>query len=419
MDDNDQTTDAATTEAAATEANSEATAFRTATTRRRTIAAIAGITAGALAFAGGGVALGYSIAVATGSSSSATVDAGGNSSVVPGMFRPTQPFGGSSDGSTSGSNATTQTSATPATDAQKVGVVTIVSKLYYSESSAAAGTGIILSSTGEILTNNHVIDGATSIEVTVESTGKTYTASVVGSDSTDDIAVLQLEGATGLTPATIDATATPAVSDAVTSVGNAGGTGDLVVASGTVSATNESISVGSEYSSKTEKLSGLIEVDADVVSGDSGGPLLDAQGNVIGIVTAASSGSANITGFAIPIDTAMTIAQQIEAGNESGNVRIGLPGFLGVQVATTQGSKGVTVGGTISGSGAEKAGLAKGDIITAVNGAKVSTPEALSSAITALEPGATVRITYLTTTGSTTTGSSKTISVTLTEGPAA
>ncbi|MES1169806.1 MAG: trypsin-like peptidase domain-containing protein, partial [Leifsonia sp.] len=196
---------------------------------------------------------------------------------------------------------TTSVNATAATAAQKVGVVTILTTLNYESDAQAAGTGIILTSKGEILTNNHVIQGSTAIKVTVESTGATYTAKVVGTDSTDDIAVLQLvdsSGAdvTGLTKATID-TGTLTAGDAVTSIGNAEGTGNLVAAAGKVTALDQSITVGNDITGDDEKLSGLIETDADVVSGDSGGPLVDAKGEVAGVVTAASSGSRNVTGY--------------------------------------------------------------------------------------------------------------------------
>jgi S1-C subfamily serine protease len=317
----------------------------------------------------------------------------------------------------------TSTDAVAATDEQQVGVVTIVSTLYYDSDSQAAGTGIILSSTGEILTNNHVVAGATTIEVTVESTGVTYEAEVVGTDATADVAVLQLEDASGLTPATIDDSSSVAVADAVTSVGNAEGTGDLVAASGTVTALDESIEVGNEYTGATESLSDLIEIDADVVSGDSGGPLVDADGEVIGIVTAASSGTADITGYAIEIDTALAIVDQIEAGTASDTVVIGTPAFLGVTLADTttttpqtdtDAATGVVLGGVIDGLPAAEAGLVAGDTITAVDGTAVSNAESLSEIVASHQPGESVTITYLDA-----SGDSHSVTVTLVEGPAA
>ena len=320
-----------------------------------------------------------------------------------------------------GSESTTDTStdATAATDDQQVGVVTIVSTLDYNDASQAAGTGVILSSTGEILTNNHVISGATSIEVTVESTGRTYEAEVVGSNSTADVAVLQLDDASGLTPAAIDDSSTVAVSDTVTAIGNAQGTGDLVAAAGTVTALDESIEVGNEYTGATESLSDLIQVDADVVSGDSGGPLLDADGEVIGITTAASSGTADITGYAIEIDTALAIVDQIEAGEASDTVVIGTPAFLGVTLSdetatsTDSSTAGVTIAGALDGLPAADAGLVAGDTITRVDGEAVATAEELSAAIASHEPGDSVTVKYLDA-----SGDSHTATVTLIAGPA-
>ena len=395
---------------------------------------VGGATALALCIGGGGVAVGASIAAANNQNAIAALEQSSLGTVQPGSYQPTSPFGGTSgtggsgsdsgsdsgrgSGTSTGTTSSTSTTATAATDAQKLGVVTIVSDLYYSETSQAAGTGIVLSSDGQILTNNHVIEGATSIEVTIESTGETYQAEVVGTDATDDIAVLQLEtssgkAVSGLTTATLDDD-TLAVGDAITSVGNAEGTGDLVAAAGTVTALNENITVGNEGTGSSESLTGLIQIDADVVSGDSGGPLVDAEGEVTGVVTAASSGTTDITGFAIPISTAMTIADQILAGVESGNVSIGAPAFLGVQLATTQGAAGATLAGSVEGTPAATAGLAAGDVITAVDGVAVATTDALSAEIAAHEVGDLVTLSY-----TTAAGIASTVVVTLMAGPAA
>jgi len=385
-------------------------------TRRRTTLLIAGgATAMALCIGGGGIAVGVGIGTLSNLASSSTAVAAEGSTVttVPGSFRPSSPYGGGAGAATGSTGASTQSAATAATDEQKAGVVTIVSELGYGETAQSAGTGIILTSSGRILTNNHVIDGSTSIEVTVETTGETYQADVVGYDATNDVAVLQLAGASGLTPATLDDD-TVALADAVTSVGNAEGTGDLVAATGSVTALDESITVGDETTGATESLAGLIEIDAAVVSGDSGGPLVDAEGEVVGVVTAASSGSATITGYAIPIGTAMTIVQQIVSGQESGTVSIGLPAFLGVQLATAQTGAGVLLGGVIEGTGAATAGLAAGDTVTSVDGVAVATTSELSAAIAAHEVGDQVVVGY-----STAAGAAASATVTLTAGPAA
>jgi S1-C subfamily serine protease len=385
--------------------------------RRRTTLLIAGgATAMALCIGGGGIAVGVGIGTLSNLASSSTAVAAEGSTVttLPGSFRPSSPYGyGSDSGTGSTGTATTQSAATAASDEQKAGVVTILSDLGYGGEGQAAGTGIILTSSGRILTNNHVIDGSTSIEVTVETTGKSYQADVVGYDATNDVAVLQLVGASGLTPATLDDD-TVALADAVTSIGNAEGTGDLVAASGAVTALDESITVGNESTGASESLSGLIEIDAAVVSGDSGGPLVDDEGEVIGVVTAASSGSAVITGYAIPIETAMTIVQQIVSGTESGTVSIGLPAFLGVQLATTQTAAGAVLGGVIDGTGAAAAGLAAGDTVTSVDGVAVASAAELSTAIAAHEVGDSVVIGY-----TTAAGAAASATVTLTAGPAA
>jgi S1-C subfamily serine protease len=337
----------------------------------------------------------------------------------------TQPGGGSNDStreggaSPSGSDeqgTSTQTSATAATDEEKAGVVTIVSTLNYDASYKSAGTGMILTSGGLVLTNNHVVQGATSIQVTVESTGETYTADVVGTDATNDVAVLELQGATGLTPVSFDDSADVATGDAVHSTGNAEGTGDLVTAQGTVLATDQSITVQSESESGTESLSGLIELDADVVSGDSGGPLRDADGDVVGIVTAASQGSSTVTGYAIPIDHALAIAKQIQSGTGSSTIQIGLPAFLGAQIASdaTGTTGGVTIAGTVEGSAAASAGLVAGDVVTAIDGTAVADSSALTAAIRAHDSGDQVSVTW-----TDTAGTSHTATVTLGDGPAA
>jgi S1-C subfamily serine protease len=382
----------------------------------------------ALGICASGVGLGTALAALRADSSSASQSQGSAGSGSTGTGGPGGYGNGSGSGNGNGSGngygstgpqaGRTSVNATAATAAQQVGVVTIVSTLDYDRNSQAAGTGIILSSGGEILTNNHVVEGSTSVKVTVESTNKTYTAKVVGTDTTDDIAVLQLvdisgKNVTGLTKATLD-TSKLAVGDAVTSVGNAEGTGNLVAAAGSVTALNQSIQVANDQSGATENLSGLIETDADVVSGDSGGPLVDAQGEVTGVVTAASSGGRTTTGYAIPITTALSIAKKIIAGEASSTITIGLPAFLGVELATTQGATGVTISGTVAGSAAAGTGLAAGDIITAVDGTAVTSTDSLSAAVKAHAAGDAVTITY-----TDASGASQQVTVTLAEGPAA
>lgn len=299
-----------------------------------------------------------------------------------------------------------------ATDRQKVGIVTILTDLYYDDASQAAGTGSILTSDGEVLTNNHVIEGSTKIEVTVESTGETYDAIVLGTDKTNDVALLQLQDAEGLD--TVDLSFDDVeVGDDVSSIGNAQGTGDLVVASGTVTAIDETLSISDGYGGQYEKLTGLIEVDADVVSGDSGGPLVDEQGDVIGMVTAASSGDRDIRGYAITIGFAMEVVEQIESGEETDTVNIGPTAFMGVTLDIEQGPIGVLLDGTIADTPADKAGLGAGDLITAFEGTPVNDVDTLKAMVRAHEPGDVVSVTY-----TDAAGVEHTVELTLTEGPA-
>jgi S1-C subfamily serine protease len=226
----------------------------------------------------------------------------------------------------------------------------------------SAGTGIVLSSTGLILTNNHVINGATAIKVTDIGNGKTYTATVVGYDSTHDVAVLQLQGASGLTTAALGDSSTVQTGDNVVALGNAGGVGGTPsVAAGQVTALNQSITASDELSGESEQLTGLIETNANIQPGDSGGSLVNSYGQVIGMDTAASSGSSG-TGtqtqtqaFAIPINEAVSIAQQIEAGDASADIHIGATAFLGVEIGSSSNSSGSGLGGG-SGSGGSGSG---------------------------------------------------------------
>ena len=379
---------------------------------------IGGAALAALGIGAAGVGVGTALAgfgSSASSSSSSSQQAGG-----PGSFPGGGPGNGYGNGygyGTFNGTNTAKVNASASTAAQKVGVVTILSTLDYDDQSQAAGTGIILTSNGLILTNNHVVEGSTSIKVTVESTGKAYTANVIGTDETDDIAVLQLVDSTGakvtgLTKATID-TDTLKAGDTVSSVGNAEGTGNLVTASGTVTQLNQSIQVANDITGADENLTGLIETDADVVSGDSGGPLIDAQGEVTGVVTAASSGGRTVTGYAIPISTATTIAKKIVDGEASSTIVIGLPAFLGVELASTQPTAGVMISGIVAGSGAASTGLAAGDTITAVDGTAV-TSDSLSALIKSHAIGDTVTVTY-----TDASGASQQVTVTLAAGPAA
>jgi S1-C subfamily serine protease len=318
--------------------------------------------------------------------------------------------GGSSSG-TDGSTATGTAFGTlsTATAAQQGGIVEIDTVLQY-QGAQAAGTGMVLTSDGEILTNNHVVDGATSITVTISSTGATYSASVVGTDPTDDVAVLQLTDASGLQTAHLSNTAAT-VGQAVTGVGNAGGTGTLTAVSGTVTDLDQSITATDSGGGGAEQLSGLIETDAAVQPGDSGGPLYDdATGAIVGMDTAASSGGP-AQAYAIPISTAEAIAGQIERGVTSATIHQGYPAFLGVSI--TDGQDGATIAGVVSDGPAARAGLAAGDVITGVAGTTVASPEDLTAALAGHSPGQHVTVTW-----TDASGGSHSATVTLGTGPA-
>jgi S1-C subfamily serine protease len=279
--------------------------------------------------------------------------------------------------------------ATTATGAQQVGVVDIDSILGY-QNAEAAGTGMVLTSDGNVLTNNHVVDGATSITVTVVSSGDTYTATVVGTDPYADVAVLHLAGASGL--ATAELSTSPAtVGEAVTAVGNAGGAGTLSAAGGTVTALDQSITATDSTGSDAEQLSGLIETDAGVQPGDSGGPLYDSAGAIVGMDTAASSGGA-VQAYAIPISAAEGIATQIEQGVSSATIHQGYPAFLGVSSTDGQGS--VTVLAVVPNGPAASAGITAGDVITVVGGQAVTSASELSAALAGDSPGQQVTVTW-------------------------
>ena len=295
------------------------------------------------------------------------------------------------------------------------------------QGASAAGTGVVLSADGTVLTNNHVISGATKISATDIGNGRTYAATVVGYDRSHDIAVIKLTGASGLATASLGDSANAAVGQSVVGIGNAGGRGGAPsTATGTITALDQEITASDESNGASETLSGLIQTDAPIEPGDSGGALVDTKSRVIGINTAASSGfqfsdgngGGGAEGYAIPINAALDIAHQITSGTASDNVHIGPTGFLGVRVqsaAPQPGSpSGVEVAGTVNGSPAEKLGLQAGDVITAVDGTGVRSPEQLTRLIGRHQPGQQVRLTWVDAAGSTQSGSA-----TLMTGPAA
>lgn len=290
----------------------------------------------------------------------------------------------------------------------------------------AAGTGIVLDASGVVLTNNHVINGATSITATDIGNHQSYPATVIGYDRTHDIAVLQLQGASGLPTAQIGDSSAVAVGDAVAGIGNAGGRGGTpAIAAGTVSALNQTVTVSDDTTGTTEQLTGLIQVAANIQPGDSGGPLVNATGQVIGLNTAGSAGSrlrsgtSTGEGLAIPINDAIAISAQIQAGTASPAIHIGPTGILGITVrepsaqtepnqrgrfrSQRQGAApsvtGALVTSILPGSPAGQSGLTAGDTIVSLDTAAVDSPTTLTTLLNPHHPGDSVQLTWLDPTG--------------------
>jgi S1-C subfamily serine protease len=301
------------------------------------------------------------------------------------------------------------------------GVVVIATNLAY-QGNAAAGTGMVLTSSGEVLTNNHVISGATTIKVVVPKTGKSYKARVLGYDRTADVALLQLQGASNLKTVSTSS-AKLSVGATVTALGNAGGNGSITSATGAVTGLGKSITA-SDDTGGSEQLTGLIETNAGVEPGDSGGPLVNSKGQVVGMDTAASSrfafrGISATDAYAIPIAKALTIAHAISSGKASSTVHIGATAFLGIEVESVNtpgfggsSASGALIAGVVTGGPAASAGLAAGDVITAISGHTVSSPAAVSALVLTKKPGARITVAYVDL-----SGASHTASVTLGSGP--
>jgi S1-C subfamily serine protease len=349
------------------------------------------------------------------------------------------------------------------------GLVIIDTALQYN-SEQAAGTGMVITSGGLVLTNNHVIEDSTRIEATVVSTGRTYQARLVGYDVTGDVALIQLEGASGLHTVPIGNSAAVKTGQSVVAMGNAEGQNMIVPATGQITALNQTITAQDQGGSITsETLHGMIETNADIVSGDSGGPLASTSGQVIGMDTAGNDvqfQAGSTAGFAIPINTALAIARQIDAGQASSTVSIGYPPFMGVYIATgssanpqTQAeqqsgggfgnggfgggfggygggfgggnggsgcynsnagltvpstiapvSSGTLILGVICGSPAAGAGISGGSVITAVNGQAIGSPPDLTSVVSKYRPGDTISVTWVSPSGQHTTSSIRLIS---------
>jgi S1-C subfamily serine protease len=392
--------------------------------RRRRGPIVAAVAAGLallLGAAGAGFAAGWTLRpVDSSSQSSSYLPLSPNSGSDPlgqGQGQGQQGQGQQQQGQAAGGPTDAQIAAV----AQKVDPALVdVDTVLGAENGEAAGTGIVISSDGVILTNNHVVAGATAITVTDIGNQKQYRAAVVGYDRTQDIAVLKLDGASGLTTATL-ASAEAKAGQQVVAIGNAGGTGGTPSAvGGVVSSLGQSITASDESSGSSEQLTGLIEVNADIQAGDSGGPLLNTDGQVLGVDTAASAGfqyqAQGGDGYAIPIASATTIADQIRSGQSSSKIHLGATAYLGVELAgATRGEQqqeGPVVLGVVSGSPAAGAGLARGDVIRSVGGTTVDSATALTNQMDQYHPGDKVKLAWADLNGQSHSGTLK-----LTTGP--
>ena len=311
------------------------------------------------------------------------------------------PGNGNANGS--GSSAADDPAAAAQTTAVDKGLVNIQSTIGY-DGSAAAGTGVVLTSDGIILTNHHVIAGATSLSVEVAGTTTNYAADVIGYDASHDIGVIKLRNASGLASAPLGDSNTVKIGDAVVGTGNAGGgNGAPIHAAGKVTGLGKSITAMDSANGASEQLTNLIETDANIQPGDSGGALASSD-KVIGINTAGSTsnngqGNGATDGFAIPINDALSIANDIRAGRASSTIHIGASAFLGISVQAsslsgTANGSGVSVARVLPNSAASKAGLVAGDVITGLGGATVTDNTALRDLIAPHHPGDTVSLTW-------------------------
>ena len=258
---------------------------------------------------------------------------------------------------------------------------------------SGAGSGVIISSDGYILTCAHVVDGASNITVTIND--KDYTATLVGEDTTSDIAVIKID-ADGLTPATVGNSDSLKVGQSVMAVGNPLGELGGTVTGGMISALNRSVTI--QGSSSVNTMS-LIQMDASVSPGNSGGGLFNMNGELVGIVNAKSSSSdAEGLGFAIPINDAIKVAQELlENGYVTGRPYLGIT-YLAVTDAQTASQLGVNAYGVyvvevVKGGPAEKAGLQAGDRIVSVDGTEIASKDDLGTLMQKHAAGDTLSIT--------------------------
>jgi S1-C subfamily serine protease len=276
-------------------------------------------------------------------------------------------------------------------------------------SSQAAGTGTIISSSGEVLTNNHVVDSSTSIKVTISGHSLPYSAHLIAADPAADIAVIQVEGVSGLPTVSFASSSSVKVGDQIVTLGNALGQGGAPdVSQGSVTALDQTITA-SEGGGKSEQLTGMIQSDATIYPGDSGGPLVNSAGQVVGMITAGEAqgfrSSSSRINYSIPSDTLLSVVNQIRAGKTSPDIVYGQWGYIGVSAETLDAQTAAQLGYSVSSgalvqsvqpdSPAQQAGIGRLDVITSVGGASVTSIDTLGSAIHAHKPGERVSVSWV------------------------
>jgi len=280
-------------------------------------------------------------------------------------------------------------------------IAAVVVRIATGPGGGQVGTGIVITPSGDVLTNAHVIEGAASITARLAGTGVTYAASLAGIDPADDVAVLRLQGASRLTPAALGDSSSLAVGDRVTAVGAGRGPSDRPVETqGAITALRQTVTTADPGGGNPKTLTGLIQFSGLIGVADSGGPLVDGAGRVVGVAT---EGGAQVrlrqvspdTAFAIPINSAMAVVRDIESGTPNPRVLHGQSVVLGVDVADSLSARGAEVSALEAGSPAQAAGLVPGDIIVSLGGVSVDSASALGSALQQHHPGDDVLVVWL------------------------
>lgn len=361
-------------------------------------------------------------------------------------FARTSPTHAASAGSPASGAKGNQINASAIASQVDPGVVDIIAQDAYQQAESE-GTGMVLTPKGEVLTNNHVVEGSSTIRVKPVDGQKSYAATVIGVDPTADVALLQMHGASGLATVPVGNSSKVSVGDSVVAIGNALGLGGKpTVTEGAITALNRSVTASDQNGANTENLTGMLQTSAQLASGDSGGPLADAAGKVIGMDTAAPGGQSSeqasgtqSIGWAIPINKAMSVVDQIRSNSSDPNILIGPRPFIGVDVQdASQAAQGANsgfpgVGGgpfnstpapavdsgayvtqVVPGSPAESAGIQAGDVIVSFDGKTITGEKELSNDEAPLRPGDSASIGWVDQ-----SGQQHSATITLATGPAA